>query len=309
MDEPRYFALIFLAGPPCSTLCPVTSAYTEVSRDTLGYAPGIATLGTAQTGSDGSYSVQFSPVDRDGTFQVTAYYAGSAALWPAQATAPLDLTPSISANGIVNGANFKAEPLSPGAWFTILGQNLGSAAQWTSPNTVTLGDAAVSVCGIPAVLGYNSGPIVMNGTAVWQLNALMPSGVAGQASCPAIVTVDGLASQPANVSIKAGIMELFVFTSSSGTLPIVTHSDYSLVGLGSAGLNPAKPGETLIAWGTGDCTMPAISVGNASAAVFFSGQVAAGLCQINFSVPNGLSGANVLQISSSTSPYTLWVTQ
>ena len=290
-----YFALIFLIG-------------TEVSRDTLDFATGTATLGSTQTGGDGSYSVQFAPVDTDGAFQVTAYYAGSTALWPAQATAPLSLAPMIPANGIVNGANFQAEALSPGAWFTITGQNLGSAAQWTSPNTVTLGDASVSVCGVPAVLSYNSGPVVTNGTAGWQLNALVPAGVAGQSSCPVIVTVDGVASPPVNASIKAGIMESFVFTSASGALPIVTHSDYSLVGPSSAGLNPAKPGEEVIAWGTGDCTLPSVTVGTTKATVPFSGQVAAGLCQINFSVPEGLSGSNPLQISSSTSPYVLWIT-
>ncbi len=162
---------------------------------------------------------------------------------------------------------------------------------------------------MPAAISYNSGPILANGTAMWQLNTLMPDGVSGQSSCPLIVSVNGQQSQPATVTVKAGIMELFGFTSSAGALPIVTHSDYSLVGPGSAGLNPAKPGETLIAWGTGDCAAPAISVGSASAAVIFSGRVAPGLCQINFSVPNGLSGANTLQISTSTSAYTLWVTQ
>ena len=165
----------------------------------------------------------------------------------------------------------------------------------------------MSVCGLQALISYNSGPSVTNGTAGWQLNALIPDAVAGRTTCPVIVTVDGQASPAANVNIKAGIMELFLFTLSSGTLPIVTHSDYSLVGPASSGLTPANPGEALIAWGTGDCTPPAITVGTASAAVFFSGQVAAGLCQVNFYVPNGLSGANPFQVSTSMSSYTLWV--
>jgi uncharacterized protein (TIGR03437 family) len=302
-----YFALIFFAGPPCPTLCPVTSVYTEVSRDTLPYAAGTITLGMLQTGSDGSYSSQFSPVDAAGSLQVTAYYAGSNVLWPAQATAALDRTPSISASGIVNAADFKVEALSPGAWFTIFGQNLGNAGEWTSSSTLTVGGAAVWVCGIPAVLSYNSGPIITNGSATWQLNALVPDSVAGQSSCPVIVTVNGVTSQAATATIKAGIMELFTFASTAGTLPIVTHSDYSLVGPGSTNLKPAKPGETLIAWGTGDCTFPAVTVGNANASVSFSGRVAPGLCQINFSVPNAVSGVGPLQISTSTGPYVLWV--
>jgi uncharacterized protein (TIGR03437 family) len=302
-----YFALIFFTGPPCSTLCPVSSAYTEVSRDTLAYAPGTVTLGMPQTGSDGSYTLQFSPVDTAGSFQVTAYYAGSDVLWPAQATAVLDGTPSISASGIVNAADFKVEALSPGAWFTIFGQNLGNAGQWTSSSTLTVGGAAVSVCGIPAVVSYNSGPIITNGSATWQLNALVPDGVAGQSSCPVIVTVNGVTSQGAAATIKGGIMELFTFASPAGTLPIVTHADYSLVGPSSANLKPAQPGETVIAWGTGDCTLPTVAVGNANASVSFSGRVAPGLCQVNFSVPSGVSGASPLQISTSLSSYILWV--
>jgi hypothetical protein len=69
-----YFALIFLAPG------------TEVSRATLEFAPATVTLGTAQTASDGSYNVQFVPVNSVDTFQVTAYYAGNASLWPAWAT-------------------------------------------------------------------------------------------------------------------------------------------------------------------------------------------------------------------------------
>ena len=137
----------------------------------------------------------------------------------------------------------------------------------------TLGVASVSICGIPAVLSYNSGPIVMNGTASWQLNALMPSGVTGRPCCPVVATVDGVASQPASVNSKIGILEVFIFSSSSGILPIVTHSNYSLVGPSSAGLKPATPGKEVIAWGTGDCASPSVSVGNIKTAVLFSGQV------------------------------------
>ena len=192
---------------------------------------------------------------------------------------------------MVNAADFKAETLSPGAWFTIFGQNLGSAGQWSSPNTLTLGGAAVSVCGTPAAISYNSGP---------QINALTPDGVAGQTSCPIVVTVNGLASQAVKVNIAAGVMELFGFTSMVGALPIVTHADYSLVGPVSASLTPARPDETLIAWGTGDCTTPLITVGAAGAKVIFSGRAGPGLCQINFAVPEGLSWANPLKISTST---------
>jgi uncharacterized protein (TIGR03437 family) len=220
---------------------------------------------------------------------------------------PSAASPSITA--VVNGADFKSETLSPGAWISILGQNLGQFETASSADTLTLGGASVSVCGIIAVLNYNSGPVTTNGSTGWQINALVPDGVAGQTSCSVVVTVGAQASPPVNVAIASGVLELFQFTTSAGTLPIITHADYSLIGPASAGLVPAKPNETVIAWATGDCSTPTMTVGGASAIVAFSGRVEPGLCQINFLVPNAPAGNNQLTISTSPNTYNLWISQ
>ncbi len=290
-----HFALVFLGA-----------SGTEVSRATLNFAPPILTLGSAQTASDGTYSITFAPLNPGG-FQLQAAYAGTTALWPASASSQLSTSPSISANGVVNAADLKVEALPPDTWFTIFGQNLGSAASWTNTNTFTLGGAGVTVCGMPAAVSYNSGPLVTNGVTGWQINALTPDAVAGQTSCPVVVTVDGQASTPVTVSIASGILELFSSESSAGSLPLITHADYSLVGPSSAGLVPAQPGEAVIAWGTGDCVSPTITVGGKVAAVLSSGRVEAGLCQLNFLVPSGSSGESQLKISTSPNVYTLAV--
>ena len=209
-------------------------------------------------------------------------------------------------SSVVNAADFRVEPLSPGAWFSIFGQNLGSAGQWTSADTFTLGGASVSVCGVPAQISYNSGPVNSDGNTYWQINALMPNGVAGQTSCAVVVSVGANDSRPATVTIAPGVMELFQFTSAVGTLPIVTHADYSLIGPASAGLIPAQPGEIVVAWGTGDCAAPLITLGGLSAGLVFSGRTGPGLCQINFTLPGGLTGANPLAISTSRVSNTLW---
>jgi uncharacterized protein (TIGR03437 family) len=236
-----------------------------------------------------------------------AAYSGSSALWPAYSSNVLQIGPSISSSGIVNAADFKSESLPADTWFSIFGQNLGSAAQWTTSNTFTLGGASVSVCGTPAEISYNSGPVVANGVTGWQLNALTPDAVAGQTSCPVVVTVDGQASPPVTVSIAGGIMELFNFTASAGSLPLITHADYSLVGPSSAGLVPAQAGEEVIGWGTGDCSTPTVTVSGEAASVIFAGRAGAGLCQLNFLVPSGLSGEDPLKISTSPGVYNLWV--
>jgi uncharacterized protein (TIGR03437 family) len=207
----------------------------------------------------------------------------------------------------LNGADFKSEALSPGAWISIFGQNLGQSATATAANTVTLGGASVSVCGLSAALSYNSGPVTTNRSTSWQLNALVPDGVAGQTSCFVVAAVAGLTSQPATIAIASGVMELFGFTSSSEPLPIITHADYSLVGPAAAGLTPAKPNETVIAWGTGDCSLPAVTVGGTGATVAFSGRVGPGLCQINFVVPNSSPGSSPLKLSTSPNLYSFWV--
>jgi len=149
--------------------------------------------------------------------------------------------------------------------------------------------------------------VVTNGVTGWQLNALTPDAVAAQTSCAVVVTVDGQASTPVTVSIASGIMELFSFTSSAGSLPLITHANYSLVGPSSAGLVPAQPGEDVIAWGTGDCSTPIVTASGETATVIFSGRVEAGLCQLNFLVPSGSSGQSQLKISTSQGLYTLSV--
>lgn len=225
------------------------------------------------------------------------------------ATASISEVPPPAITAVLNGADFASEDLSAGAWISILGQNLGQAATAATAGATMLGGASVSVCGLAAVLSYNSGSVASNGTTAWQLNALLPDGIAGQTSCPVVVSVDGQASQPVGVTVTSGILEIFQFTSSAGPLPIITHADYSLVGPASASLIPAKPNEAVIAWATGDCVTPAVSVGGASSAVAFSGRVGPGLCQINFVVPNDPTGSNQLRMSTSPNTYNLWISQ
>jgi hypothetical protein len=66
-----HFAVVFLGANG-----------TEVSRDTLNFAAPILTLGSAQTASDGTYAIPFTPLNA-GEFQFQAGYAGTSALWPA----------------------------------------------------------------------------------------------------------------------------------------------------------------------------------------------------------------------------------
>ena len=290
-----YFTLIFLP----------TGSFGGV-RQTIALDAGTSELATAQTGSDGSFALPIQP-QTNGQFNLIASFAGSNTLWPASASTPLDLSPRIHSGGVVSAATQSgSSPISAGSWISIYGDNLGVAGTWSSATSTVTGGASVSICGLPAVIDYNSGPITVGGQALWQLNALIPDGAAGQQSCAVTVTVSGLTPAPATITIAPGILDLFSFTEVSGQLPVVTHADYSLVGPATSGFKPAQRGETVIAWGTGDCSSPSLTVGGVRVSVAFSGRVEAGLCQTNFAVPSSASGPVVLKTSSASS-WTLWV--
>jgi uncharacterized protein (TIGR03437 family) len=277
------------------------------SRIKLPFQTGTLDLGSLTTGSDGRFSTAV-PLAKTEGFQVQAYFSGTDSLWPALASAVHPATPVIEKSGVVNAADFNVEPMSATTWIAIFGQDLGNYEEWSSATTVSLGGASVEICNMPAIMSYNSGPArTLDGGTRWQINALLPDGVTGKASCPVVVTVNGVATLPNTIQIAPGKMNLFAFQSAAGLLPIVTHTDYTLVGPDSAQLVPAKPGETIVGWGTGDCTMPAITVGGKTAIVLFAGLVGPGLCQVNFIVPDRLSGSTSLVISTSPNTYTLWV--
>ena len=256
----------------------------------------------------GDYLTRFSDTNirDDGTVYFLAYDVNDRALvYGAKFT---DAGPAIAANSILNAADFRADTLAPGSWMVIYGQNFGGAGTWTDVSTQSLGGASVTVCGAPAVMSYNSGPVTTGAAVVWQINALVPDSAAQQSSCAVVVTVEGKASAPVSVPIRPAALGIFSFVSAGGTtLPLITHVDYSVVGPASDGFRPAQTGEIVLAWGTGNCLSPVISVGGKSAAVQFAGRVAPGVCQINFAVPAGLAGASALRFSTSSGQYSLWI--
>ncbi len=82
-----YFALIFF------------EATGKSSRDTLLFAPGTITLGSAQTSADGTYVLPSLSLPQTGTYQVQASYAGTDTLWPAFATTALGCSYALNLGG------------------------------------------------------------------------------------------------------------------------------------------------------------------------------------------------------------------
>jgi len=251
-------------------------------------------------------------------------YTATYTLAPASASSP-----TISANGVVNGASF-ASGISAGSWVTILGSNFSSAANCDvigNPQTgcrtwqtadfadgtpTSLDGVSVNIGGKPAYIYYLSPT---------QINVQAPDVDAGTVD----VTVTNRNGTSNTVPASAASFAPAFFQ--AGTYAIATHQDGTLVAPASAfpGASPAARGETVVLWGTGFggvapsvpagktaaqalggtvayvSAPPNITIGGVAATVVGAAlnPSALGLYQIAVTVPNGAaSGAQAIVANS-----------
>ncbi len=206
-------------------------------------------------------------------------------------------TPVLSANGVVNAANFFQAQVSPGALASVFGVSFagGNATANGTPLPTILGPVSVTVNNVNAPLLYVS-PTQVNFQVPWETalgNAMIS------------VSVNGLISNSVSVPVLTAAPGLFVLP---GGRAVVQNSDFSLNGPG----NPAKAGSTIIAYLTGSGPVsPAVasgapapasplstvtsdksaSIGATAATVSFAGLAPGfvGLLQMNIVVPSTLA--------------------
>jgi uncharacterized protein (TIGR03437 family) len=173
---------------------------------------------------------------------------------------PGGAAPSISAGGIVNAAGFQST-IAPGSWVAITGSNLSAttrtwqAGDFTNNGTAEpqkLDDVTVSMGGLSAYVYYIS-PTQIN----VQAPALPPG--------PVSVTINNANGTSAAVTATVAA-ESPAFFLWNGKYAVATRPDYTYVGppglFSSVTTTPAKPGDTVILWGTGfGATTPAIVPG------------------------------------------------
>ena len=167
--------------------------------------------------------------------------------------------PAINTGGVFNAGSFQPG-VSAGSWVTIQGSNLaGSTRGWSSDDfeggalPTQLDGVSVKIDGKPAYVAFISPA---------QINVQAPADSA-LGPVPVEVSYNGSTSSPGTAQLQAVSPALFLW---SGKYAVATHSDFSLAaptglfpGLATA---PAKPGETLILWGTGfGATTPAVAPG------------------------------------------------
>ncbi len=245
-----------------------------------------------------------------GTAQLTIRcetgYGGSAAVeyiydWVAPAP------PTITA---VTQATTGKPSITPGAWFTVWGNNLApKSREWTTADfngrqlPTALDGVQVLVHGRPALVVFISPN---------QINALAPSDTfVGDAEVQ-VIAANGVKSLAATVAL-AKLAPGFFLYQVAGSKYVVSHVGNEFIGKPGlvAGLTtrPVRPSEVITLYGTGFgpasepfapetmvsgySTLPTpvdFKIGGATASVLWSGQTGSGLYQFNVQVPEVANG-------------------
>jgi len=220
--------------------------------------------------------------------------------------------PAPVVTAVVNGADF-APTVAPRSWVTIVGENLSAISRiWA--------DADFEEGRLPTQLDGVS--VTINGQATYpyyvspgQLNVLSPSSLTTGPVNVRVVNAGG-SSEVVSADQHPLSPALFRFTQEEGKYAATVHPDGVLAAkdglLGEIETRAVQPGETILLFGTGfGPTLPAapdgailasplplagevlVRVGGLPAETLFAGVVAAGLVQLNVTVPDALPEGDV----------------
>jgi uncharacterized protein (TIGR03437 family) len=161
-------------------------------------------------------------------------------------TASTPVLPAITfGTGIVSGASF--EPgIAPNSWITILGTNLSTITD-TWANSIVGGNLPTSLDGVSVSVGGQ--PAYISYISPTQINALTPN--FGTETVKVTVTNSIGTSSP----IFYGPFTMRPAFFQWGSYAVATRLDYTLAvkngSISGQTTMPAKPGDTIILWGTG----------------------------------------------------------
>ena len=218
------------------------------------------------------------------------------------------VAPSIA--GVVNGASFESG-IVPGSWATIQGGNLSSKID-TWDNFIIDGKLPTAVDGVSLTVGGQSAYVYY--ISPGQINFIVPEVPAGPQ--PVVVSNSAGASPAVMATVDTFGPAFFGWPNNQ---VVATRQDFSLAAASGtfAGTTstPAKPGDTIILWGTGfgptnpspgqgeetpttatysTATLPTVEIDNVSATVYGAALAPgfAGLYQVAIQVPESLGNGN-----------------
>jgi uncharacterized protein (TIGR03437 family) len=219
---------------------------------------------------------------------------------------PPSLTATLAENGVVNAASFVSE-IASGCWFTIFGSGLSVSTRiWNASDFV--GDRMpISLDGIGVTV--NDRPAAVQFISVGQINAQAPDDLATGLVTVRITSPRGLIAT-GKVVLRTTAPGFFTFQNGNRRFAAAVHLDGVTVAnpdlLPGNTVRPAKPGETILLFGTGfGPTNPvvesgrlfagatplanpealSVELGGVPMAIQFAGLSAAGVYQFNVSVP------------------------
>jgi uncharacterized protein (TIGR03118 family) len=235
----------------------------------------------------------------------------------------IEAFPLFDTTNVVNSAS-GLPPMAPNTWVSIYGGALSAATRnWQSGDFVN-GNLPVSLAGVSATI--NGEPAYLSYVSPTLVNLLIPADIpAGPAKI--LFTNNGLVSPPVTVALQAQAPAIFNF--GGGRYVAATHGDNSPVSppnsMPGVVSTPAKPGETIVLWGTGfgptasgipngrvittpmplAGSLPVVTVAGENASVIFAGLSGPGLYQLNVVVPIDLppgDAAVVVIVNGTTAP-------
>jgi uncharacterized protein (TIGR03437 family) len=215
-----------------------------------------------------------------------------------QITLEVKAPPAISPGGAVNAASFTAK-VSPGSLFSIFGSDLA-----VSTDTSKSLPLSTSLSGTSVTIGGKAAPLVF--VSAGQINAQVPYEVTEADNVPVLVTVNGVSSLAATVSVIPAAPGLFQFGNKRA---VVQNEDYTVNNTDNA----AKAGTYVVAYLTGTGRLDyAVATGNSAPSdplsrpratvsatlgnqpvdIAFAGMAPGfvGLAQINLKIPNLAAG-------------------
>jgi uncharacterized protein (TIGR03437 family) len=277
---------------------PPFQAYSEFTDDLAGHA--VKTLNTLVYKS-GLTEVKlvgfhFSDPALQNKDRVSPFEAKSNKImdYVGQITLEVKAPPAIAPGGAVNAASFLTK-VAPGSLFSIFGSDLatGQVSLKSLPLGTSMNGTSVTIGGKPAPLVFVS---------AGQVNAQVPYEITEGDTVPVVVTVNGVSSLPANVSVMAGAPGIFQFGNKRA---VVQNDDFTVNNTD----NPAKAGSYVVAYltGTGRLDNPVptgsgagsdplsrpkatvtATINNQPVEIAFAGMTPGfvGLTQVNLKIPN-----------------------